>query len=103
MSQQQWTRWQEHGLYIFFLTLYCSEMNLIECEWHQLKSHEISGQIFDNEYDLALAIISGMNSRSSDGDYAIKRFIFNCAYSLPSVRIGREQKEKNGSTRKTEK
>ena len=24
-------------------------------------------------------------------------------YSLPSVRIGREQKEKNGSTRKTEK
>ena len=25
------------------------------------------------------------------------------AYSLPSVRIGREQKEKNGSTRKTEK
>jgi hypothetical protein len=52
---------------------------LIECEWHQLKSHEISGQMFDNEYDLALAIISGMNSRSSDGGYAIKRFIFNCA------------------------
>lgn len=79
LSRQQWTRWQEQGLYIFFLPPYCSEMNLIECEWHQLKSHEISGQMFDNEYDLALAIISGMNSRSSDGGYAIKRFIFNCA------------------------
>ena len=54
-------------------------MNLIESEWHQLKSHEIAGQMFDNEYDLALAIISGMESRSSVGDYAIERFIFNCA------------------------
>jgi hypothetical protein len=35
--------------------------------------------MIDNEYDLALAIISGMLSRSSNGGYAIKRFIFNCA------------------------
>lgn len=79
LSQQQWTRWQEQGLYIFFLPPYCSEMNLIECEWLQLKTHEIAGQMFDNEYDLALAIISGMESRSLAGGYAIERFIFNCA------------------------
>jgi hypothetical protein len=26
-------------------------MNPIETQWHQLKSHEIAGQMFDNEYD----------------------------------------------------
>jgi len=54
-------------------------MNLIETEWHQLKSHEIAGQMFDNEYDLALAVIDGMNARSEAGGYTLERFIFNCA------------------------
>ena len=54
-------------------------MNLIESEWLQLKTHEIAGQMFDNEYDLALAIIAGMEARSSVSGYAIERFIFNCA------------------------
>ena len=36
--------------------------DVIESEWHQLKSHEIAGQMFDNEYDLALAIIAGVPS-----------------------------------------
>jgi hypothetical protein len=26
-------------------------MNRIEEEWHQLKTHEIAGQMFDNNYD----------------------------------------------------
>lgn len=34
-------------------------MNLIEAQWHQGKTHEIAGRIFDNEYDLANAIIDG--------------------------------------------
>ncbi|WP_327194432.1 hypothetical protein [Trichormus variabilis] len=29
-------------------------MNPIETQWHQLKTHEIAGQMFDNEYDLAM-------------------------------------------------
>jgi transposase len=29
-------RWQEKGLYLFFLPKYCSQMNAIEPEWHQL-------------------------------------------------------------------
>ena len=45
LSQQQWTRWQ--GLYIFFLPPYCSEMNLIESEWLQLKTHEIAEKLKD--------------------------------------------------------
>jgi putative transposase len=62
---------------IFFLPPYCSELNPIETEWHQLKAHEICGQMFDNEYDLAKAIMAGMESRSVLGEYALDRFIFN--------------------------
>jgi hypothetical protein len=31
-------------------------MNRIEDQWHQLKAHEIAGQMFEDEYDLAVAI-----------------------------------------------
>ena len=79
LARQQWARWQEQGLFIFFLPPYCSEMNLIEAEWHQLKTHEIAGQMFDNEYDLAVAIMDGMEARSESGEYTLERFIFNCA------------------------
>ena len=54
-------------------------MNPIETEWHQLKSHEICGQMFDNEYDLAKAVMAGMESRSVANEYALDRFIFNSA------------------------
>lgn len=77
--RQEWERWQEQELYIFFLPPYCSEMNPIETQWHQLKSHEIAGQVFDNEYDLARAVIDGMTARSEVGGYPLERFIFNCA------------------------
>jgi hypothetical protein len=76
--RQQWQRWQEQGLYIFFLPPYCSEMNLIESQWNQLKTHEIVGRMFDNEYDLAMAVIDGMKARSEVNGYALERFIFNC-------------------------
>ncbi len=57
-------------------------MNPIENDWHQLKSHEISGRMFDNEYDLAKAVMAGMESRSIAGEYALDRFIFNSAQLL---------------------
>ena len=78
LVRQQWSRWQELGLFVFFLPPYCSEMNPIETQWHQLKSHEIAGQMFDNEYDLAMAVIDGMKARSEAGQYTLERFIFNC-------------------------
>ncbi len=73
LVRQQWARWQEQGLFIFFLPAYCSEMNPIEGQWHQLKTHEISGRMFDNEYDLALAVMEGMESRSEQGEYTLER------------------------------
>lgn len=74
-----WSRWSEQGLLLFFLPAYCSELNDIETQWHQLKAHEIAGQMFDNEYDLAMTIIQGMKNRSERGNYHLKRFIFNSA------------------------
>ena len=48
--QQLWSRWEEMGLYIFFLPKYCSEMNPIELEWQHLKQDQLAGQSFDDEY-----------------------------------------------------
>ncbi|MFN6537887.1 MAG: transposase [Nostoc sp. EkiNYC01] len=36
----------------FFLPPYSPQMNRIEDEWLQLKRHELSSQIFDDEYEL---------------------------------------------------
>ncbi len=77
LTQQQWQRWQEQGLFLFFLPPYCSQMNRIEDEWHQLKTHEMAGQMFEDEYDLAIAVIDGMEARSISGGYTLKRFNFN--------------------------
>jgi len=50
----------------------------IETQWHQLKRHEIAGAMFDNEYNLAIAVIDGMKARSqAAGGYTLERFIFN--------------------------
>ena len=54
-------------------------MNPIEGEWHQLKAHEMSGQMFDNAYDLAMAVEAGIENRYLAQGYDVSRFIFNCA------------------------
>lgn len=74
-----WSRWAKQGLLLFFLPPYCSDMNDIETQWHQLKSHEIAGRMFDNEYDLAMTVIRGMKNRSERDNYYSERFIFNSA------------------------
>lgn len=76
LVRQQWARWQGQGLFIFFLPKYCSEMNDIEGQWHQLKAHEIAGRMSENEYDLALAVMDGMETRSEQGGYTLMRFRF---------------------------
>jgi hypothetical protein len=79
LVRAQWSKWQQQGLLIFFLAPYCSSMNPIEGQWHQLKNHELAGRIFDNEYDLSIAIIDGMKVRSDRANYTLDRFIFNPA------------------------
>jgi putative transposase len=65
------------GLYFFFLPPYCSEMNPIEVEWRQIKAHELVGQMFDDELDLAYAVMSGIEARGIAEGYSIERFRFN--------------------------
>jgi putative transposase len=75
--QQLWKKWEYMGLYIFFLPKYCSEMNPIELEWQHLKKDELSGQIFDDELDLAYAVIDGVTARGEKGNYSTERVKFN--------------------------
>ncbi|NER02300.1 MAG: hypothetical protein F6K17_06475 [Okeania sp. SIO3C4] len=46
--------WEQKGLYVFFQPTYSPELNLIEVEWHQIKTYEIAGRMFEDEYDLTL-------------------------------------------------
>ena len=71
-----WSKWESQGLYIFFLPKYCSEMNPIELEWQHLKSDELSGQMFDDELDLAYAVIDGIEARAERGNYSTQRVKF---------------------------
>ena len=77
LVRQHWQKWQDQGLLLFFLPPYSAEMNRIEDQWHQLKTHEIAGRMFEDEYDLALAIMDGMEARSLSGGYTLERFKFN--------------------------
>lgn len=77
LTQQHWQRWQQQGLFIFFLPPYSPQMNRIEEQWLHLKRDELACQIFSDEYDLALAIISGIETRAAQGQYLVERFHFN--------------------------
>jgi putative transposase len=75
--QAQWDAWAAQGLIMFFLPPYCSEMNPIEGEWHQIKAHEMAGQMFDNAHDLAMAIEASVERRYNSKAYQVERFMFN--------------------------
>lgn len=72
----KWAEWEACGLYFFFLPKYCSELNPIEPEWHQLKTHELRGHMFEHELDLAYAVIDGIDARAKAGGYHTERFRF---------------------------
>lgn len=74
--QERLPIWQAQGLDFFQLPPYCSEMNPIETEWHQLKAHEIRGEMFEDTYDLARGVIAGLNRRGIQAGYVLKRFNF---------------------------
>ena len=79
VTQAQWNGWAEQGLIMFFLPPYCSEMNPIEGEWHQLKAHKMAGRMFDNSYDLAIAVEDAVENRYKAKGFNVERFMFNSA------------------------
>lgn len=52
-------------------------MNRIEDEWLHLKRHELSSEVFEHEYDLALALMDAINKRAKRREYTVERFLFN--------------------------
>jgi putative transposase len=51
-------------------------MNQIENEWEHLKELEIAGQMFDDELELAYAVMKAIESRAQQGGYSVERFRF---------------------------
>ncbi len=66
--------WEAQGLSLFFLPTYSSELNLIEGEWHQIKSHEISGRMFEDEYELVQAVSPSLRERSEKLGVKLQHF-----------------------------
>jgi len=79
--QQLWSSWEKQGLYIFFLPKYCSEMNPIELEWQHIKKDELAGKMFDDELELAYAVIDGVQARGERGHYRTERVKFNSNFA----------------------
>jgi putative transposase len=52
-------------------------MNLIELEWQHLKKDELAGQMFNDELELAYAVIDGVQKRGERGNYSTQRTKFN--------------------------
>src|SRR4028119_868124 len=75
--QKLWPHWENQGLYIFFLPKYYSEMNPIELEWQHIKKDELVGRMFDDELELAYAVIHGVEVRGQRGNYTTQRLKFN--------------------------
>ena len=53
-------------------------MNPIELEWQHLKKDELCGELFDDELDVAYAVIDGVKAR---GDYSTQRVKFHSKFS----------------------
>jgi hypothetical protein len=68
--------WSSKGLYLFSLPSYCSEMNRIENEWQRIKEDELAGRMFSDEYELAIAVMEGVEARYKQDCYEVKRYHF---------------------------
>lgn len=51
--------------------------NHIEDEWLHLKRHELSSEVFEHEYNLAIALMGAIDNRGKRRGYAVERFLFN--------------------------
>ena len=52
-------------------------MNRIEQEWLHLKRDGLASRVFEDEVDLAHAIIEGLQNRGRNRGYIVERFKFN--------------------------
>ncbi|MEH2070691.1 MAG: hypothetical protein V7K47_21430 [Nostoc sp.] len=52
-------------------------MNRIEDQWLHLKGDQLASRVFEDEYDLAIAIIDGIENRATQAQYQVEGFTFN--------------------------
>lgn len=52
-------------------------MNRIEDECKDLKRDELANRVFEDEFDLAMAIIVGVDARAKHSGHHVARFILN--------------------------
>lgn len=52
-------------------------MNRIEEQWLHLKRDELASRVFEDEVDLADAIMIGIETRAKQGKYIVERFLFS--------------------------
>jgi hypothetical protein len=50
--------------------------------WHQLKRDELVGRMFEDELELAYAVIDGIDARAEAGKYVAERFRFPSRLNL---------------------
>jgi transposase len=77
LAKKQHQIWLKQGLSVFFLPPYSPEMNRIEEQWLHLKRQELGGCVYEDKYDLAKAIIDGLENTGQQGNYAVERLMFN--------------------------
>lgn len=76
LTQEQYKKWEAQGLYIFLLPSYSPELNRIENEWERIKEDELAGRMFEDEYELAVAVIEAIGSRARNQGLKVERFRF---------------------------
>ena len=76
LTKEQYKRWESQGLYIFLLPTYSPELNRIENEWQRIKEDELAGRMFEDEYELAMAVIEAIESRNEQNGLEVERFLF---------------------------
>ncbi|MEH2041538.1 hypothetical protein [Nostoc sp.] len=53
----------------------------MELEWQHLKKDELASKTFEDELDLAYAVIDGIQTRGEKGNYSTQRVKFNSNFS----------------------
>lgn len=77
LTKSNYEKWQKQELYIFLLPSYSPELNRIENEWQRLKEDELAGRMFEDEYELSLAVIEAIESRQKRNGLTVTRYCFN--------------------------
>ena len=63
-SKKNQERWIKKEFKFFWISAYSPELNLIKTECHRFKTYQLFGRMFEDKYNLAIAVIDGIERRS---------------------------------------